>query len=45
MIGLSWDRLTDITKSEKPYRGSSNRYPVGNRRHNLKCFYVEELDG
>ena len=45
MIGLSWDRLTDITKSEKPYRGSDNRYPVGNRRHNTKCFYAEELDG
>lgn len=45
MLGLSWNRLTDITKNEKPYRGSDNRYPVANRRHNTKCFYVEELNG
>ena len=45
MIGLSWDRLTYTTKNEKPYRGSDNRYPVGNRRHNTKCFYAEEFDG
>lgn len=45
MLGLSWNRLTDITKNEKPYRGTHNRYPVANRRHNTKCFYVEELNG
>lgn len=45
MLGLSWNRLTDITKNEKPYRGTDNRYPVANRRHNTKCFYVEELNG
>jgi hypothetical protein len=45
MLGLSWNRLADITKNEKPYRGSDNRYPVGNRRHNTKCFYAEELNG
>jgi len=45
MLGLSWNRLTDITKNEKPYRGTNNRYPVANRKHNTKCFYVEELNG
>ncbi len=45
MIGLSWNRLTNITKTTKPYRGSDNRYPIASRTHNTKCFYVEELNG
>jgi hypothetical protein len=42
---LYWDRLTEITKTQKPFRGTTNRYPIGDRRHNTKCFYVEELNG
>lgn len=45
MEALSWDRLTNITKTVAPYRGSTNRFPIANRAHNSKCFYVEELDG
>ena len=45
MIGLSWNRLTNITKTTKPYRGSDNRYPIASRTHNTKCFYAEELNG
>ena len=45
MKALDWNRLTEITKNVKPYRNSSNRYPVADRRHNTKCFYVKEIDG
>ena len=42
MSYLSYDRLTRITKEVKPYRGSTNRYPIGSRTQNNKCFYVEK---
>ena len=45
MRGLSYARLEQITKVEKPYRGTTDRYPVGNRRHNLKNFFVREENG
>lgn len=45
MHALSWNRLTGITESQKPYRGTTNRYPVGSRTHNTKNFYVDEIDG
>jgi hypothetical protein len=45
MRGLSYARLERITQIEKPYRGTTDRYPVGNRRHNLKNFFVREEDG
>ena len=45
MKGLSYARLEQITKVEKPYRGTTDRYPVGNRRHNLKNFFVREENG
>jgi hypothetical protein len=45
MKGLDYKRLEKITKIEKPYRGTTNRYPVGNRKHNLKNFYVREENG
>ena len=45
MKGLSYARFEQITKTTLPYRGTTNRYPVGNRRHNLKNFYVREENG
>lgn len=45
MRSLTWNRLTDITINAKPYRGTTNRYPVGDRRHNHKDFLVEERNG
>lgn len=45
MNGLSYERLERITKTQKPYRGTTNRFPVGNRRHNTKNFYVREENG
>jgi len=45
MKALTWDRLTNITKTTKPYRGTTNRFPIGDRRHNTKDFIAEERDG
>jgi hypothetical protein len=45
MLALSWNRLTGITETQKPYRGTTNRYPVGSRTQNTKNFYVDEIDG
>lgn len=45
MKALTWERLTNIRTNEKPYRGTTNRYPVGKRTHNTKNFYVEQRDG
>jgi len=45
MKALEWNRLTDITVKEKPYRGTTNRFPIGKRSQNTKCFYVEERGG
>lgn len=45
MKALSWDRLTNISVTQKPYRGTTNRFPIGDRRHNTKDFIKEERDG
>ena len=45
MKALEWDRLTNISKTVKPYRGTTNRFPIDKRTHNTKCFYVEERNG
>ena len=45
MKALTWDRLTNITKTAKPYRGTTNRFPIGDRRHNTKDFVSEERNG
>jgi hypothetical protein len=45
MNGLNYDRLWRITQTEKPYRGTTDRFPVGSRRHNLKNFFVRDENG
>lgn len=45
MKALTWERLTNITKTVKPYRGTTNRFPIADRRHNHKDFISEERDG
>jgi len=45
MIGFDYKRLEQITKVEKPFRGTTNRFPIASRSHNLKNFYVREEDG
>jgi len=44
MQGLNYKRLDGIANSISPYRGSLNRFPIGDRRHNTKYFLVEEED-
>ena len=45
MINLSYARLKRISLSEKPYRGSTNRFPIYGRRHNTKYFLTDEENG
>lgn len=42
LVHLNYERLKKITQTEKPYRGSTNRFPIGDRRHNTKFFLVDE---
>jgi len=42
---LSYQRLTRTTLGTPPYRGSTNRFPLLNRRQNRKYFLVREEDG
>ena len=42
---LNYQRLNSITHSVSPYRGSLNRFPIGNRRQNTKYFLVGEENG
>lgn len=45
MQGLNYKRLDGIANSVSPYRGSLNRFPIGDRRHNTKYFLVRDDDG
>jgi len=45
MQGLNYKRLDGISNSVSPYRGSLNRFPIGDRRHNHKYFFVRDDDG
>lgn len=42
---INYARLDKISKTVKPYRGSTNRFPIGSRAQNTKVFYVEEENG
>ena len=45
MQTLNYQRLNHIAHSVSPYRGSLNRFPIGNRRQNTKYFLVGEENG
>lgn len=45
MRGFDYARLEQITKVEKPFRGTNNRFPIGSRTRNLQNFYVREENG
>jgi hypothetical protein len=42
---LDYARLERVTQGEKPYRGTTNRYPLEERRYATKCFKEETLNG
>jgi len=44
MQGLNYTRLDSIANSVSPYRGSLNRFPIGDRRQNNKYFLVGKED-
>jgi len=39
---LNYERLTDIVKKNKPYRRTTDRYPLSYRQHGYKCFFVKQ---
>lgn len=45
MLTVNYERLMKITKTEKPFRGNPNRFPIGARSQNTKCFYRRQEDG
>lgn len=45
MYGFNYERLTQITENQKPYRGSKNRYPIRHRKNSEEYFLVEEENG
>ena len=45
MIGLSYARLMQTTKDNKPYRGTTNKFPYAERKNSYKHFLVEEENG
>ena len=45
MISLNYARLKRITLKDKPYRGSTNRYPIASRRESRKYFLAEQENG
>ena len=45
MRAINYARLDSIANSVPPYRGSLNRFPLGERRQNSKYFFVRDEDG
>lgn len=45
MRRLEYKRLLSVANSVTPYRGTKNRFPIGNRRENNKYFLVGEEEG
>lgn len=44
MSSLSYAALKHITNVKSPYRGSTNRYPLGDRKRSHKYFLVDYID-
>jgi hypothetical protein len=42
---LRYEHLKRITETQKPYRGTINKYPFSDRHHNYKYFYPREVNG
>jgi len=45
MQALNYNNLNSKSNSVSPYRGTLNRFPIGNRRENKKYFLVGEENG
>jgi len=42
---LHYEHLKRITETQKPYRGTIDKYPFDDRKHNYKYFYPKEVNG
>lgn len=42
---LKYERLKRITETQKPWRGTIDKYPFSDRNHNYKYFYPKEVNG
>jgi hypothetical protein len=42
---LYYENLKRITETQKPYRGTTDKYPFSDRNHNYKYFYPKEVNG
>jgi hypothetical protein len=42
---LKYERLKRITETQKPYRGTIDKYPFSDRKHNYKYFVPVEVNG
>ena len=42
---LRYEHLKRITETQKPYRGTTDKYPFSDRNHNYKYFYPREVNG
>jgi hypothetical protein len=42
---LNYEHLKRITETQKPYRGTIDKYPFDDRKHNYKYFYPREVNG
>lgn len=45
MTTMTYDRLERVSRSQPPYRGTTNRFPLYTRRQNTKYFFTREEDG
>lgn len=42
---LRYEHLKRITETQKPWRGTTDKYPFSDRNHNYKYFYPKEVNG
>lgn len=42
---LRYEHLKRITETQKPWRGTVDKYPFSDRNHNYKYFYPKEVNG
>lgn len=45
MSMMTYDHLERVSRSQPPYRGTTNRFPLYTRRENTKYFFVREENG
>jgi hypothetical protein len=45
MKAIAYERLDNIRKRTAPYRGTTNRFPIGDRRDSRKYFLVNDENG